>query len=91
MVHEAQQQLEALPQEILRHAKAFHDDVRYFIGMRVMGDAAHEHLGEEGSQGEVPETLRSLLSDITGAERIGERVRDEILKDDDARKVCSVV
>jgi hypothetical protein len=56
-----------------------------------MGDVAHVHLGGvDGSQSSVPGSLRLLLNDITGQDRIGERVKDEILKDEDAKKVNSV-
>lgn len=35
----------------------------------------------------VPESLRKLMNDITGAEQLGKRVKEEIMQDEDVRHV----
>ncbi|KAF7313871.1 Tandem pore domain k+ channel [Mycena chlorophos] len=70
-----QTQLEALPHKILTDAKSFHEHMSYFVGQQ-----AGVHAGEE-----MPPGLQSLLKEITGTEKLGERIKREILQDEDAR------
>ncbi|KAF7291980.1 Tandem pore domain k+ channel [Mycena indigotica] len=73
-----QTQLEALPHKILADAKTFHEHLSYFVGS---GNSAGMDSGED-----LPPGLQQLLNEITGAERIGERIKREILQDEDARQ-----
>ncbi|KNZ81641.1 Outward-rectifier potassium channel TOK1 [Termitomyces sp. J132] len=68
--------LEALPTEVLKHARTFGEEAQYLIdpNVRLTQD-------REG----VPEGLRKLMDDVAGVERLGERIKEEILRDDDAR------
>ncbi|KAL0957982.1 hypothetical protein HGRIS_000159 [Hohenbuehelia grisea] len=71
-----QAQLEALPHRILEHARSFHEHVQYFVG-------GHHH-AQGGSA--VPAGVRKLMDDIAGAEKLGERIKEEVLQDEDARQ-----
>jgi hypothetical protein len=60
--------------------------------MSTVEEVAPDHLSGGGHDGgirgrEVPQSLKQLLDDITGVERGGERVKKEILRDDEAKKV----
>ncbi|KAJ6572157.1 hypothetical protein B0H19DRAFT_1132741 [Mycena capillaripes] len=72
-----QTQLEALPHKILADAKTFHEHLSYFVGA---GNKVNVDSGEE-----LPQGLQQLLNEITGAEKLGERIKREILQDEDAR------
>ena len=83
-----QKQLEAFPLEILLHARTFHDEVQYFIGL---GHALKTKNGKAGQKEifrRMPERVKQLLSDITDADMVGQQIREEILHDDHVRKVC---
>ncbi|KAJ6470255.1 hypothetical protein C8R47DRAFT_1325312 [Mycena vitilis] len=69
-----QAQLEALPHKILADAKTFHEHLSYFVGS-----------GKVDTGDELPLGLQQLMNEITGAEKLGERVKREILQDEDAR------
>ncbi|KAJ7636869.1 hypothetical protein FB45DRAFT_907554 [Roridomyces roridus] len=72
-----QEQLEALPHKILADAKMFHEHLSYFVSKgKSMGVDSDDPL---------PPGLQKLMNEITSAERLGERVKREILQDDDAR------
>ncbi|CAK5272536.1 unnamed protein product [Mycena citricolor] len=75
----AQVQLEALPHKILNEAKTFHEHVSYFVGLGPNGKPGVD-VGDE-----LPPGLQKLMDEITGAEKLGERVKREILQDEDAR------
>lgn len=78
-----QEQLEALPRKILGHARTFRDHMEYFVG--------RGSLGVSGADvNSVPDTIKKLLDDITGAEKIGDRIKQEILQDSDSRQVCFI-
>jgi potassium channel subfamily K len=87
--------LEALPFKILQHAKTFHKHVQYFSGPggRVSPGGGYGAAGAEngvdasGRGTSVPEWLHSLLDNIAGLERIGERIKQELLADHDLRNV----
>ncbi|KAG8954860.1 hypothetical protein FRC04_010343 [Tulasnella sp. 424] len=57
---------------VITHAKKFHDHVRYF--------ANHTYPPEP------PASLKDLLDEIVESEEMDERVKQELLGDDDARK-----
>lgn len=74
------EQLEALPHHILGHARTFHEHMEFFVGrggLQVGGTDVHS----------VPEGLKKLLDDITGAEKIGDWIKQEILQDRGCRPV----
>ncbi|KAJ7150894.1 hypothetical protein C8R43DRAFT_887165 [Mycena crocata] len=72
-----QTQLEALPHKILADARTFHEHLSYFVGP---GNKMTVDSGEE-----LPPGLQQLMNEITGAEKLGERIKREILQDEDAR------
>ncbi|KAJ7746481.1 hypothetical protein DFH07DRAFT_832698 [Mycena maculata] len=72
-----QNELEALPHKILADAKTFHEHLSYFVGS---GNNMTVDSGEA-----LPPGLQQLMNEITGAEKLGERVKREILQDEDAR------
>ncbi|KAJ7056198.1 hypothetical protein C8F01DRAFT_993501 [Mycena amicta] len=73
-----QLQLETLPHKILADAKMFHEHLSYFVGS---GNKPGVDSGQE-----LPPGLQQLMNEITGAEKIGERIKREILQDEDARQ-----
>ncbi|KAH9939855.1 hypothetical protein B0H21DRAFT_885240 [Amylocystis lapponica] len=83
----ARRELEALPGKIIQHARTFHDYMQYFVdarGSRHPPDSAGAETGM-GMGTDVPGELRHLLDDIAEGEHIGERVKREILQDEDAK------
>jgi hypothetical protein len=91
-----QTHLEALPHKILQHAKTFYEHVQYFVtpgGGALPVDSgygaagAENGLGTVGGDTSVPEWLRNFFHDIAGSESIGERMKEELLADNDSRNV----
>jgi len=79
-------QLEALPNEILQSTQSFREHLEYFVrphGRGASGRAAVD--GGVGAAAALPEGMRELLDDITG-ERVAERIKDEIVQDENARR-----
>ncbi|KAJ7868633.1 hypothetical protein B0H14DRAFT_2729837 [Mycena olivaceomarginata] len=72
-----QTQLEALPHKILADAKTFHEHLSYFVGA---GNKVKVDSGDD-----LPPGLQRLMNEITGAQKLGERIKREILQDEDAR------
>ncbi|KAJ6469379.1 hypothetical protein C8R45DRAFT_1078707 [Mycena sanguinolenta] len=72
-----QTQLETLPHKILADAKIFHEHLSYFVG-------ANKNVNVNSTD-ELPPGIVHLMKEITGAQKIGERIKREILQDDDAR------
>ncbi|KAJ7474538.1 hypothetical protein B0H11DRAFT_2035816 [Mycena galericulata] len=72
-----QAELEALPHKILADAKTFHEHLSYFVGG---GNKVKVDSGDD-----LPPGLQKLMDEITGAEKLGERIKREILQDEDAR------
>ncbi|KAF5383291.1 hypothetical protein D9615_005020 [Tricholomella constricta] len=68
-------QLEALPAKVLQHARTFGEEAHYLIEPEALD------INKEA----VPDGLRQLMDDVAGVERLGERIKDEILRDTDAR------
>lgn len=75
------ERLEALPAQILHQARTFHEHVQYFVGQ---GSTSGSGMNADSP---VPESLRKLMNDITGAEQLGKRVKEEIMQDEDVRHV----
>ncbi|KAJ8489369.1 hypothetical protein ONZ45_g13608 [Pleurotus djamor] len=76
---DVQARLEALPKLILEHTKVFQEHVRYFTG-----NGRGKGNGGEGDR--VPEGVRALVDNIAGTEKLGERMKSEMLQDDDSRQ-----
>jgi potassium channel subfamily K, other eukaryote len=68
----AKRDLEALPSDLLSHAKTFHEHIYYFMN--------------NGSE-LPPQTLTKLLDEIAESEHMDARLKQEMLGDDGARKV----
>jgi hypothetical protein len=77
-----QTQLEALPHKILADAKTFHEHLSYFVGA---GNKVKVDSGDD-----LPPGLQRLMNEITGAQKLGERIKREILQDEDARHVRAI-
>lgn len=71
----AKRDLEALPTELLNHAKIFHEHIHYFLN--------------NGSE-PPPPTLNKLLDEIAESEHMNARLKQEMLGDDGARKVRNI-
>ena len=69
----AQQSLESLPAQMLEQARVFHRHIQLFV--------------QTESGGDPPPDLKLMLDDISRAQKLDERVKDEILQDEDARNV----
>ena len=69
----AQQSLESLPAQTLEQARVFHRHIQLFV--------------QTESGGDPPPDLKLMLDDISRAQKLDERVKDEILQDEDARNV----
>lgn len=71
----AQQSLESLPGRALEQARVFHRHIQYF---------AHAE-----PERDMPPDLKLMLDDISRAQKLDERVKNEILQDEDARNVST--
>ncbi|KAG8954859.1 hypothetical protein FRC04_010342 [Tulasnella sp. 424] len=67
-------QLDVIPLNVITHAKTFHDHVRYF--------ANHPQYPHEPP----PTSLTDLLDEIAESEKMDERMKEELLGDEEARK-----
>lgn len=81
----AQRELEGLPRQIIQQARTFHDHVHFFVnsGAGVAEEAATQ------KNTTVPKELRELLDELAEVEDLGERVKQEIMEDDDTRNVST--
>ncbi|KAI9069608.1 hypothetical protein FKP32DRAFT_1692107 [Trametes sanguinea] len=81
----AQRALEALPGEIVRGARTFQEYMQYFVSSG--SDVVYDE-NEEDAEGvtKVPPDMKKLLDELAEMEHISERVKSEILQDEDARK-----
>ncbi|KAF8520938.1 hypothetical protein BU17DRAFT_46135 [Hysterangium stoloniferum] len=70
---QARRDLEGLPNELLNHAKGFHEHIYYF-------------LSSMNSSEPPPPTLEKMLHEIADSEHMDEGLKLEILGDDGARK-----
>jgi hypothetical protein len=76
----AQRKLEALPFKVLSLTKTFHEHVWYLLGPGT---------NDKDTLKMMPIGLKRLLCEITDAE-IGAEIQEEILQDEDARRVSVV-
>ncbi|KAG8854211.1 hypothetical protein FRB96_007767 [Tulasnella sp. 330] len=77
------ERLDSIPLDVIRHAKSFHEHVRYF--------AHHPNGSTSGQPGALgkeapPREFHELLEEIAESERMDERMKKEMLSDDDARR-----
>lgn len=81
-----QEELERLPNEIMKQARIFHSHMQYIANN---GDASWEEVQnpQSAKNSRTPMELRTLLNEITKLADIGERTKREILEDDDTRNV----
>lgn len=71
----AQRNLESLPGKVIEQARVFHRYIQY------LGHADHGH-------GAIVTTdLKLMLDDISRAEKLDDRMKDEILQDEEAKHV----
>ncbi|KAI0371282.1 hypothetical protein BV20DRAFT_1112654 [Pilatotrama ljubarskyi] len=84
----AQHILEALPEEIVRGARTFEEYMQFFVSGAVDGANPFDDRGAEDPNGmpTVPPDMKKLLDELAEMEHINERVKSEILQDEDARK-----
>ncbi|KAG6820922.1 hypothetical protein H0H93_009696 [Arthromyces matolae] len=68
--------LESLPTEVLEHARTFGEEAKYLIEPNL--ELVRDRDG-------LPEGLGKMMDDLAGVERLGERIKEEILRDSDAR------
>ncbi|KAH9887203.1 hypothetical protein C8Q73DRAFT_255695 [Cubamyces lactineus] len=84
----AQRALEALPGEIVRGARLFQEYMQFFVSGSAEGTNPLEDGDGEDANGvpKVPPDMKKLLDELAEMEHINERVKIEILEDEDARK-----
>jgi len=73
----AQHSLESLPEQVLEQAKVFY---RHIL-----------HLTQAEPERPAPPDLKLMLDDISRAQKLDERVKDEILQDEDARSTLATL
>jgi hypothetical protein len=76
---QTKQSLEDLPHQIIKHVRTFHHHFQFFVGPDAKANV--------GNLSEVPEGLHKLMDDISGTEKLAERIKKEILQDENARQV----
>jgi hypothetical protein len=82
----AREHLEMLPTEILEQARDLEERVQYFATLRPGGGKPDN---EPETPVRVPPSLQKLMDDISHAEGVTERIREEVFKDEEARQVRS--
>ncbi|RDX54769.1 hypothetical protein OH76DRAFT_995744 [Lentinus brumalis] len=80
--------LEALPGEVIKVSKQFHDYMQFFVAGGADGTNLLEERDAEGENGNlaIPPEMGKLLDELCDIEGINDRVKGEILQDEDARK-----
>lgn len=73
----AQRSLESLPLRALEQARVFHRHIQYFV--------------QTEPEGDLPPDLKLMLDDISRAQKLDERIKNEILQDEDARNVSTTL
>lgn len=73
----AQKSLENLPGQVLEQARVFHRHVQYLV--------------QTESEGVIAPDIKLMLDDISQAQKLDEKVKDEILQDEDARNVSTAL
>ncbi|KAF8237414.1 voltage-gated potassium channel [Tricholoma matsutake] len=69
-------QLEALPHQVIRQVRTFNENVKYLLEAEVLGEEKET----------LPDGLKRLLDDVAGAETIGDRIKQEILRDHNTKR-----
>ncbi|RPD57007.1 hypothetical protein L226DRAFT_491051 [Lentinus tigrinus ALCF2SS1-7] len=84
----SQRALETLPGEIIRMSREFHDYMQFLVSGRADSTNPLEGGDADGENGNlrIPPDMRNLLDELCNMEGINDRVRGEILQDEDARK-----
>lgn len=72
-------QLEALPHQVIRQVRTFNENVKYLLEAEVLGEEKET----------LPDGLKRLLDDVAGAETIGDRIKQEILRDHNTKRVST--
>ncbi|KAI1797989.1 hypothetical protein LXA43DRAFT_1105991 [Ganoderma leucocontextum] len=89
-LREAQEQtqraLELLPCDIVRNAKTFRDYMSFFVSGSPGEIEGIAEAGLDIGRPKVPPDMKKLLNELGVIEGISERLKSEILQDDDARK-----
>ncbi|KAI0689179.1 hypothetical protein BC835DRAFT_1370125 [Cytidiella melzeri] len=80
----AQQELERLPDEILKQARIFHSHMQYFANNTDTNWEEAQN-STSGKKSRTPSELRALLNQVAQFEDIGERTKRDILEDEDTR------
>ena len=70
-------QVEALPHQVIGHVRTFTENMQYLMKPEVLVDKNES----------VPAGLKRLLDGVAGTEKISNRIKREILRDQDARRV----
>lgn len=85
----SQRALETLPGEVIRMSKQFEEFMQFFVAGGADGTNPLEDRDAGGESGDlrIPPDMRKLLDELCDMESINDRVKGEILQDEDARKV----
>ncbi|KAI0646554.1 hypothetical protein C8Q79DRAFT_676942 [Trametes meyenii] len=80
--------LETLPGEIVRGARTFQDYMQFFVSGSADGVNPFDERDADDASGmsKIPPDMKKLLDELAEMEHINERVKSEILQDEDARK-----
>lgn len=77
------QHLDQIPLDVIRHAKSFHEHVRYFAH-HPNGTSA---TGSPGASTQPPlREFQELLNEIADSERMDDQMKAEMMRDEDARR-----
>ncbi|KAG9032509.1 hypothetical protein FRB95_001416 [Tulasnella sp. JGI-2019a] len=76
------ERLDSIPLDVIQHAKSFHDHVRYFAHHPKGSSSGQPGIGKEPP----PREFHELLEEIAQSERMDERMKQEMLSDDEARR-----
>jgi len=74
----AEEHLATMPHKLLRHAQSFNETVQYLMSEPEAADV----LGTD-----MPDELKQMMDDVAGVEKLGERIKKDILNDAGARNV----
>ena len=85
----SQRALELLPCDVVRNAKTFRDYIDFFVSGSSGEIEGMAEAGIDIGAVKLPPDMRKLLDELGDIEGISERLKSEILQDDDARKVRS--
>ena len=83
----SQRALELLPCDVVRNAKTFRDYIDFFVSGSSGEIEGMAEAGIDIGAVKLPPDMRKLLDELGDIEGISERLKSEILQDDDARKV----